>query len=186
MSLELIIGPMFSGKTKRLLRRIRELEKDPKTIILCITHAIDDRYSKEGKIVSHDGDSHAAIACAALLPLVKEDMYRVATHILIEESQFFPDLFPFVTQAIDNHGKHLICAGLDGDFLRRPFGQVLELVPHSDSVEKLRANCGQCSQMRTAIFTARLRGHGSRQVHVGGTETYQPMCRAHYLNYYYE
>jgi thymidine kinase len=53
-------------------------------------------------------------------------------------------------------------------------------------VEKLRANCGQCSQLHTAIFTARLRGHGSRQVHVGGTETYQPMCRAHYLSYYYE
>ena len=84
MSVELIIGPMFSGKTKRLLKRIRDLERDPKNIILCITHSIDDRYSKEGKIVSHDGDSHAAIACSALLPLVKEELYRIATHILIK------------------------------------------------------------------------------------------------------
>jgi thymidine kinase len=63
---------------------------------------------------------------------------------------------------------------------------VVELVPHCDSVEKLRANCSQCMEPRTAIFTARLRGKGSRQVYVGGTETYQPLCRAHYLNYYYE
>lgn len=186
MSIHLILGPMFSGKTKALLQRIRELEKDPKNILLCITHTNDDRYGVPGKIISHDQDSHVAIAIQELMPLVSEKLYKDATHIMIEEAQFFPDLFPFVTKGADSHHKHFVCAGLDGDFAREPFGQVIDVVPHSDSIVKLRANCPRCSERGTAIFSTRLRGHGSNQVYVGGAESYTPMCRRHFIQYCYE
>ena len=186
MSIELIVGPMFSGKTKTLLRRIRDLERNRQNIVLCITHADDDRYTMENQIVSHDGDSHVAIAVRELLPLVSLPIYRNATHIIIEECQFFPDLFPFVTKGADAHRKAFICAGLDGDFMREPFGQVIDLVPHCDTIQKLNADCARCSEKGTAIFTARRRGRGSDQVYIGGKETYEPMCRRHYIQYYYE
>lgn len=186
MSINLIVGPMFSGKTKELLHRIKQLERDPKHRVVCITHTYDTRYSKDGEIVSHNGASHEAIALTDLMPFVSDYRYRDATHIIIEEAQFFQDLFPFVTQAADSHGKQLVCAGLDGDFAREPFGQLVMLLPHCDSIVKLRANCGKCSEMGTAIFTARMRGHGSHQVYIGGTEIYRPLCRRHYIEYYYK
>lgn len=186
MSIDLIVGPMFSGKTKELLHRIRLLEMNPANRVVCITHTDDERYSRRGEIVSHNGDSHPAIPLNVLVPFVSDERYRTATHIIIEESQFFPDLFPFATRAADAHQKQIICAGLDGDFKREPFGQVIDLVPHCDSIIKLRANCSKCSEARTAIFTARMRGHGSDQVYIGGKEVYRPFCRRHFIEYYYK
>jgi len=185
MSINLIVGPMFSGKTKELLHQIKKLERDPTNRVVCITHTHDTRYSSDGEIVSHTGASHEAIALPYLMPFISDHRYRDATHIVIEESQFFTDLFPFATQAADAHSKHLVCAGLDGDFLREPFGQLGMLLPHCDSIVKLRANCPLCSEVGTAIFTSRMRGHGSDQVYVGGKEAYRPLCRKHYIEYCY-
>jgi len=185
MSLELIIGPMFSGKTKALLKRVEELEKIPNNEILCMTHLSDDRYSSQGDIVSHDGDVRPAHALRDLMSFVAHPLFRDATHIAIEEAQFFHDLGPFVRLATDMHSKHVICAGLDGDFMRQPFGQLMELVPYCDKIQKLKAHCSRCKEPHTAIYTARLRGHGSEQVLVGATDIYKPMCREHYLEYYY-
>lgn len=178
---------MFSGKTKALLQRIRNLELNPRAIILCITHSDDNRYATKAQaIVSHDGDSHAALAVRDLMPLSSAPVYRNATHVIIEECQFFPDLFDFVKQGADSHGKEFICAGLDGDFMRQPFGQVTHLLPLCDTIRKLKANCARCSEPGTAIFTARRRGNGSEQVYIGGEESYEPMCRRHYIQYYYQ
>jgi thymidine kinase len=183
MSIELIVGPMFAGKTKELLYRIRQLKRNPANTIVCITHASDDRYSEEGRIVSHDQDSHPAIALQELMPFVADYRYTEATHVLIEEAQFFGDLFAFVTQAADVHGKGIVCAGLDGDFQRKPFGHMGQLLPYCDSSIKLRANCPSCSETGTAIFTARMRDKGTEQVYVGGKEVYRPMCRKHYSEF---
>ena len=184
MSIELIVGPMFAGKTKALLRRIRTLEQNRHNILLCITHSDDDRYTTEHRIISHDGDSHVALAVRDLMPLVSNPLYTAATHVIIEESQFFPDLFLFVKQGADAHNKAFICAGLDGDFMREPFGQVINLVPHCDAIQKLKAHCARCSEPGTAIFTARRRGKSSDQVYIGGKESYEPMCRRHYIQSY--
>jgi thymidine kinase len=183
MSIELIVGPMFAGKTKELLYRIRQLKRNPQNRVVCITHTWDDRYSQEGKIVSHEGDSHPAIPLQSLLPFVSDHRYMDATHIVIEEAQFFGDLHKFATQSADAHKKGIVCAGLDGDFQRNPFGHLVELLPHCDSIIKLRANCPSCSETGTAIFTARMRDKGSDQVYIGGKEVYRPMCRKHYIEY---
>ena len=177
---------MFAGKTKELLFRIRQLERNPANRVVCITHTYDDRYSKNGEIVTHDGKSHAAIPLIKLMPFISDPLYQDATHIMIEEAQFFPDLFEFAVHAADKHEKHIVCAGLDGDFMRKPFGQLIDLVPHSESIVKLRANCSRCSEQKTAIFTARRWGNGGHQLYVGGKEVYEPMCRKHYIEYYYE
>ena len=71
------------------------------------------------------------------------------------------------------------------DFMREPFGQLMDLGPHCDTIEKLTANCPRCSEKGTAIFTARRRGNGSDKVYIGGKEIYEPMCRRHYIQYYY-
>ena len=187
MSIELIVGPMFSGKTKALLQRIRNLEQNPHVRVLCITHSDDNRYvTNAQEIVAHDGDSHAALAVRDLMPIASASIYRNATHVVIEECQFFPDLFAFVKQGADSHRKDFICAGLDGDFMREPFGQLTDLLPLCDKIQKLKANCARCLETGTAIFTARRRGKGSEQVYIGGKETYEPMCRRHYIQYYYE
>jgi len=186
MSIDLIVGPMFSGKTSELLRRIKSLENNHKNIVVCITHNHDTRYSKDHEIVSHSGAAHSAIGLIHLVPFMQEQIYKQATHIMIEEAQFFPDLFEFTVPAADKHEKHIVCAGLDGDFMRKPFGQLMDLVPHSESTIKLRANCSRCSEQKTAIFTARRWGNGGHQLYVGGKEVYEPMCRKHYIEYYYE
>jgi len=187
MSLKIVTGPMYSGKTKRLLSERKALQYNPTANTVCITHTYDDRYTKDGKIVAHDGESYPAIPLYKLLPFADSDpRYTAATHILIEEAQFFPDLYDFVVRAVDIHNKHILCAGLDGDYMRRPFGQILELVPHCDSLVKLVSDCSLCEKQGTAIFTARLRGKGGEQVLIGGKDAYEPMCRKHFLEYYYK
>lgn len=172
MSIELIVGPMFSGKTKALLRRIRTLEQDSSNILLCITHSDDDRYTTEHRIISHDGDSHVALAARELMPIVSSHLYKNATHLVIEESQFFPDLFPFVKQGADAHHKAFLCGGLDGDYMREPFGQLMDLVPHCDTIQKLKANCTRCSEPGTASLQP---GGGARTLTKSILEVRSPM-----------
>jgi thymidine kinase len=107
--------------------------------------------------------------------------------VVIEEGQFFTDLLYFVERAVDNDKKHVIVAGLSGDFKRRPFGQILDLVPIADSIEKLTAFCKLCCDGTFAHFSKRIVGSGecdttADQILVGTSDTYLPVCRFHYLN----
>jgi thymidine kinase len=180
MSLELYIGPMFAGKSSTILGIVHR-----NTVIgrstLCITNALDTRYSEEGAITSHNLISHPALALSALMPVLKLPAFRDASSVIIEEAQFFPDLVPFVLAAVDEHRKDVVCVGLDGDSNRRPFGRILDLVPFADKVKKLTALCTQCRDGTAAIFTHRKEGAPQGQVAVGGQDKYEPMCRKHYL-----
>jgi thymidine kinase len=180
MSLELYIGPMFSGKSTTvmgILRRNRIIQR--KT--LCITSNLDNRYSLEPKVMSHDSEWHPAMAGTNLTPFLTNRQFMEADCIIVEEAQFFPDLKAFVLYAVETYYKHVICVGLDGDSHRQPFGQLLELIPYCDSVRKLTALCSRCGDGTAAIFTHRLPGAPIQQVAVGGTEHYEPLCRRHFL-----
>ena len=104
--------------------------------------------------------------------------YALANVIAIDEAQFFSDLMEFCTRAADEDGKEIIVAGLDGDFRRRKFGQVLDLVPHADDVTKLTARCARCAA--PGLFSLRISAEEDTTL-IGGKDKYLPVCRKHYI-----
>jgi thymidine kinase len=184
MSLELLIGPMFAGKSsaiQSIIRRHLALGWN----VFVITHSMDTRYTSEPAIVNHDKVAMPAHATSSLMALVDNPEYLHSRLVVIEEAQFFPDLVKFVLQTVDKCGKHVVVVGLDGDAERRPFGHVLDLVPHCDRVTKLTAMCKQCRDGTPAIFTFAAREDAATAANdgrpcVGADEKYIPMCRKHF------
>lgn len=188
-SLQLIIGPMFAGKTTALLG-IMKRYKFIGYNSLIVTHASDTRYSTDaGSIVSHNKDSLAAHPVRELMPLRNEKAYKDTKVIAIEEAHFFPDLYEFVLTALELDNKNVICVGLNGDYLRKPIGQISQLIPLADEIVKIDALCSHCPQPRPGIFTLRRCSPKKQEEHstqqqqilVGGSETYEAVCRTHYL-----
>ncbi|MCL7047328.1 hypothetical protein MKW94_004843 [Papaver nudicaule] len=97
----------------------------------------------------------------------------------IDEAQFFDDLYDFCCKAADHDGKTVVVAGLDGDYLRRRFGSVLDIVPLADSVTKLTARCEICG--KRAFFTSRKTEDTETEL-VAGSDVYKPVCRQHYVD----
>lgn len=179
MSLELIIGPMYAGKSSYLLSMISKYEAIGWKI-LTLTTTLDTRYEKDA-VHSHNHIRHDAVAVSALEEAVALETYTSSKLILIEESQFFEDLVPFVLRAVEVQGKHVVVVGLSGDFNRKPFGHTLELIPYCDKLTKLTALCRLCGDGTPAIFTHRTSGETSL-ISVGAAEAYDALCRKHYLS----
>ena len=185
MSLELLIGPMFAGKSSTI-QSIVKRHKALSWPVFVVTHTLDNRYSDTPAIINHDRDMIPAVACEKLMPLLNSIEYTQSKLVVVEEAQFFVDLIPFIINAVDKDGKHAVVVGLDGDAERRPFGQVLELIPLCDRVTKLTAFCKRCSDGTPALFT--FDNHVlseadsvETQIHVGGEERYTSLCRKHFL-----
>lgn len=185
-SLELILGCMFSGKSTELIRRIR-MRKVLQQNILVITHACDTRYTCTPSVVSHDALCEQAIAMESLSQLFDVERALVTAEvdvICIEEGQFFPDLWDTVTRLIEApYHKHVIVSALDGDYRRRPFRQVVDLIPLAEKVVKLHALCVYCKDGTPACFSMRLPSQSQSPngiVWVGGKEAYASVCRHHY------
>lgn len=181
MSLQLILGPMFAGKSSELLGTVRKYEAVGWPVLV-ITHTLDKRYTESSAIVSHDRDHHPAIAIQDLTLMFQLQEYRCSKLIIVEEAQFFSKLKDPVLQMVEQDGKDVICVGLDGDAQRKPFGELLELIPYCDSVVKRYAFCRRCRVPTPALFTYRTSSE-SEQIAVGGADKYEPLCRKHYLNY---
>ena len=172
--LELILGPMFSGKTTRLIQHYKAYKFIGKKIVV-INYSLDTRYS-ETMLSSHD---RIEIPCIFTSNLSDKSMWIDADVILINEGQFFGDLLETVVEMVDVYKKQVHICGLDGDFRRQRFGTLLDLVPYSDKVEKLNAFCGMCKNGNLAVFSHRVSSE-SAQV-VIGSDNYMPLCRACYL-----
>eukprot|EP00466_Bigelowiella_natans_P021292 jgi/Bigna1/58499/fgenesh1_pm.99_\ len=170
------MGPMFAGKTSALISRIEE-EECREVPVLVVKSAADDRYAND-KVVTHDGASKRCIAVPALKDLPESELKEVNV-IAIDESQFFPDLFEFCKASADR-GQTVIVAGLDGDFNRERFGQIIDLIPLADRIQKLNARCRICGA--EAPFTGRIK-KSEEQTLVGGADAYMPLCRRHYLEH---
>ncbi|XP_028063699.1 thymidine kinase-like [Camellia sinensis] len=97
----------------------------------------------------------------------------------IDEAQFFDDLYDFCCKAADCDGKIVIVAGLDGDYLRRTFGSVVDIIPLADSITKLTARCELCG--KRVFFTLRKTNETKTEL-IGGSDVYMPVCRQHYVN----
>lgn len=172
-SIQVIFGPMFSGKTTELLRRMKRYTVAQQECLL-IKYSKDTRYSDQG-VSTHDRQESHAKSCSRLAEM-EADAARVGV-IGIDEGQFFPDLVPFC-EAMANAGKTVIVAALDGTFQRKPFGSVLELVPLAESVVKLSAVCMIC--FADAAFSKRLGTETEVEV-IGGADKYVAVCRACFL-----
>jgi thymidine kinase len=107
------------------------------------------------------------------------ESFAEARLIVIEEAQFFKDLYPFVEHAVDVCGKDVLVVGLDGDSERRPFGRITDIIPLCDKITKLTAMCKMCGDGTPAIFTHRKVADTS--VIKVGTDTYEALCRKHYI-----
>jgi thymidine kinase len=177
MSLTILMGPMFAGKSSRILSLIsRYAALD--TPVLVVKHADDTRYSRN-EIATHDGQRAPCISVRDLDDLRLDDWSRFKV-IIVDEAQFFHRLVPFVEWAVDTHGKHLYLVGLDGDSNRRPFGELLQCIPLADTVERLTAFCRRCANGTPAPFTYRRSGPHDQQVIVGGQDRYMALCRECY------
>ncbi|KAF5482587.1 hypothetical protein F2P56_003145 [Juglans regia] len=175
-----IVGPMFAGKTTALLRRIKSKGSTGSNIAI-IKSSKDTRYAIDS-VVTHDGMKFPCLALPDLLSFRQkfgDDAYEKLDVIGIDEAQFFEDLYDFCCKAADHDGKTVIVAGLDGDYLRRSFGSVLDIIPLADSVTKLTARCEICG--KRAFFTLRKTKETQTEL-IGGADVYMPVCRQHYAN----
>lgn len=185
MSLRIIVGPMFAGKTSEIQAVVRRYSRLGKSVLV-LTADIDNRYSSTPALVNHDKDSipaHAISIDKGLLNVLTWDEFRTASAIVVDEAQFFKScLIPFVRSAVDEWGKHVVVVGLDSDASQEPFGDILALMAHADTIEKKTALCLRCGDGTPAIFTRRIHSiaNSQQQVEVGGANLYEPVCRKHF------
>ena len=180
MSLEIILGPMFSGKSSYLLSSIRKYREIDWPIYI-ITSSFDKRYTTETKIVNHNQEScNADIAVEKLSDVSEKKDYLESKVVIIEEAQFYPDLVEFVLEAVELYDKHVIVAGLDGDASRKPFGSLLKLIPYADTIVKLKALCKICNDGTEALFTSK-KVHDNATIDIGSSDKYEALCRKHFI-----
>jgi thymidine kinase len=176
-SLEVICGPMFSGKSEELIRRLRRAHY-AKLSVAVFKHQLDDRTAID-HVASHNGTLLAAQPIRSAHEL--EPFIFGETQVIgIDEVQFFDLEIINVICKLIARGKRVIVAGLDLDFKRRPFGPMPTLLAIADEVTKLKAICLECGT--DAHFTQRLVDGAPAQYHdpvvmVGAQEQYQARCR---------
>ena len=185
MNLELIIGPMFAGKSSAILQRIRRAKVIGRNVFI-VTSILDTRYDVSGASVkTHDQEGIVATGLGVneLQDILKLAAFQQCDTIIIEEAQFFNGLYDIVKRIVEVYKKNVIVVGLDGDSDRKPFGEILQLIPLADSVTKLAALCKRCSDGTEGHFTALVADKAGKteQIYVGGADKYLPMCRQHYL-----
>lgn len=170
--IETIVGPMFSGKTTELFRRIRRFRWAKKSVVT-IKFEDDTRYDRE-RAATHDRVTEEALGARKLQDLLPELADKDV--VGIDEGHFFPDLAE-VADELANQGKIVLVAALDADFRREPFPEVARLIAKSETVEKLDAVCIECGD--SASFSKRI--SSEQQLHlVGGADKYACMCRSCY------
>jgi thymidine kinase len=175
--LEMCIGPMFSGKTTQLIQKYRELMNENKNVVV-VNHTFDTRYGDN--VVSNHDYEHIPGIFSNTIGEILEKLY-VADYILINEAQFFPDIYELTILLVEKYNKHVALYGLDGDFQRKSFGRFLDLIPYSNDIVKRRAKCMECKYVdQPASFSHRLTNHNEQIVI--GTSNYKPLCRKCYID----
>lgn len=173
--LGLFIGSMFSGKTSKLTEIHRKYTFISKKVIV-VNFAGDTRYSTEN-MVSHDGIQIPCIMSDNIHRTIAKHFtdFESADVILVNEGQFFEDLYDATIYLVETMKKRVYIAGLDGDFKQEKFGQILDLIPKCDDVVKLHAICSVCRDGTPAIFSMRISDEAD-QVLIG-TTNYSAVCR---------
>ena len=169
-SVEVICGSMFSGKTEELIRRLKRAQFAKQKVEI-YKPCIDVRYS-EDQVVSHDSHSipSTPIDSPASMLLLSADVEVVG----IDEAQFFDETLVDVVQTLANRGIRVIIAGLDTDFLGKPFGPMPALMAIAEDIQKVHAICVKCGS--PANHSHRLVKNDALVV-LGEKDEYEPLCR---------
>lgn len=168
--IEVICGSMFSGKTEELIRRLRRAQFAKQKVEI-FKPDIDVRYD-ELKVVSHSGQEimSTPVPNSTNILLLANDVDVVG----IDEAQFFDDELPNVCNTLANRGIRVIIAGLDMDFLGKPFGPIPGLLAIAEDVTKVQAICLECGELAYVSHRTHM---NDKLVLLGETESYQPLCR---------
>lgn len=172
--IELVCGPMFSGKTEELIRRLRRAQIARQRVAI-FKPKIDNRYGGEDHIVSHTQ--------MKLESYTIEDPREILEHsydahtVGVDEAQFFDERLIAICRKMANGGKRVVVAGLDKDYRGQPFGPMPLLLTEAEYVTKLLAICVRCGA--PANFTQRMSSDNG-QIVVGETDKYQARCRRCY------
>ena len=175
--LTVVCGSMYAGKSEELIRLARRALYAKKRVQV-FKPSIDDRYHQT-MVVSHMGIQHEAVPVASAADLrLKID--PTAEMVLIEEVQFFDTTITDLCVELADRGVDVICAGLDQDFRRQPFGPMAGLLCAADEVIKLRAICMSCGNPASHTY----RMVDGKPAHwddpivlIGATEAYEARCR---------
>lgn len=192
MTITVIYGPMFAGKSSTLINKARKYESVRGSSALCmIKHARDTRYdenpAKAGfdpaeagfstgtSVVSHDGVRYPAVAVSHLMSITDDQLSQVS-RVFIDEGQFFPDLIEFIKYA-QSKNISVVIAGLDLNHKKENFGHMMEAIQLSTKSIRLQARCVDCRGL--AVYT-RMKSQSSElrnaEIVVGGQELYSPVC----------
>lgn len=174
-SIEIVCGPMFSGKTEELIRRVRRCQIARQKVQI-FKPAIDDRYS-ETDVVSHSKASVSATPVKTAIEIMAK-VYDSTRVVAVDEIQFFGDDIIKVVKKLARRGIRVLCAGLDQDYTGRPFGPIPELLAIADRVDKIQAICTVCGS--PASKTYRTINDNEDQVLVGEQDMYEARCRTHH------
>jgi thymidine kinase len=174
--LEVICGPMFSGKSEEMIRRLRRAEIAGQRVVI-FKPRIDDRFGASD-VVSHAGARMRGVPVGSVGELVVRA--RDAEVVGIDEVQFFDHGIVSAALELADSGTRVVVAGLDQDFRRLPFGPIPDLLSHAEFVDKLQAVCHRCGGPATT--TQRLvdgspAPYSGETVVVGAAEQYEARCR---------
>ena len=169
-SIEVICGSMFSGKTEELIRRLKRAQYARQRVEI-FKPAVDNRYDQDN-VVSHDDNSVQSTPVSE-----SREILSLANNIEvagIDEAQFFDDQLVVVCNHLANRGTRVIVAGLDMDYLGKPFGPIPGLMATAEHVTKVHAICLKCGDL--ANHSNRLNAKDSL-IQLGEKEAYEPLCR---------
>ena len=172
--IEVIAGSMFSGKTEELIRRLKRARLANQKVEI-FKPLIDRRYSEEN-VVSHDARTirSTPVDTAANILLLAYNVEVVG----IDEAQFFDMGLVEVCNQLANQGARVVVAGLDMDFMGKPFGPMPALMAIAEYVTKVHAICMRCGNLAHYSFRKTFE---ESQVLLGEKDVYEPLCRACYL-----
>ncbi len=189
----MIIGPMFSEKTTRLIQYINKY-KTLGVKQLIVKPTIDTRYTKNNELCSHNMTTENCISYKIdkLNEIFLNSEYKEASVILIDEAQFFTNIYDIIKYMVEYDNKKVYIAALNGDFNRELFGDIYKLLPICNNIEFMTALCIECKNGTPGIFSKRIVNRQNQemqepemqemqeQILVAGSDRYNVVCRHHY------
>lgn len=178
--IEVVVGPMYSGKSEELIRRLKRAQIARQKIQV-FKPAIDDRYSID-QVVSHTGlkiEAESICNSKEILEFIKDDTEVIG----IDEVQFFDQDIVHICSELADRGLRVIAAGLDMDFRGEPFGPTPELMAVAEFVDKLTAVCVICgnpANRTQRLINGEPAKYSDPTILVGATESYEARCRLHH------
>lgn len=174
-SIEVVCGPMFSGKTEELIRRLKRAQIARQKVQI-FKPAIDNRYH-ETEVVSHSSLSIEATPVNSSIEILQK-LYDSTRVVGIDEVQFFDETISLVVEKLARRGIRVIMAGLDQDSTGKAFGPMANLLAIADDVSKIQAICTVCGASASKTFR-KSSIQNTDQVLVGEADMYEARCRAH-------